>query len=96
MEREHIIKIINSQLPALRDQYKVKRLGLFGSAARGEVGEESDIDILVEFESPIGFFDFIRLENLLSKALGKKVDLVSRKAIKPALKDAIFKEIIYV
>jgi predicted nucleotidyltransferase len=95
-EREQIIKIINLQLPALRDQYKVKRLGLFGSAARGEVKAESDIDILVEFESPVGFFYFIRLENLLSKALGKKVDLVSGKAIKPALKDAVFREIIYV
>jgi predicted nucleotidyltransferase len=96
MERERIIKIINSQLPALRDQYKVKRLGLFGSAARGEVGEESDIDILVEFESPVGFFDFIRLENSLSKLLGRKVDLISRKAIKPSIKEEILKEVVYV
>lgn len=96
MEREEIIRIINSQLPALRDVYKVKRLGLFGSAARGEVGEGSDIDILVEFESPVGFLDFIRLENSLSKLLGRKVDLISGKAIKPALKEAIVEEIIYV
>lgn len=96
MEREEIIKIISSQLLSLRDKYKVKRLGLFGSAARGEVGEESDIDILVEFESPVGFFDFIRLENSLSKLLGRKVDLISRKAIKPAIKEEILKEVIYV
>ncbi|MEK6571450.1 MAG: nucleotidyltransferase family protein, partial [Bacteroidota bacterium] len=85
-----------SQLPLLRDQYNVKSLGLFGSVVRGDAGEKSDIDILVEFESPIGFFDFIRLENFLSKILGRKVDLISRKAMKSALKEAILKETIYV
>ena len=96
MERERIIRTIKSQLPLLRDQYNVKSLGLFGSVVRGDAGEKSDIDILVEFESPIGFFDFIRLENFLSKILGRKVDLISRKAMKSALKETILNEIIYV
>jgi predicted nucleotidyltransferase len=60
------------------------------------VEEESDIDIPVEFESPIGFFDFIRLESSLSKLLGRKVDLITRKAIKPAMKEEILEEVIYI
>ena len=60
-------------------------MGLFGSVARGEQEKQSDIDILVEFSAPIGFFDFIRLENFLSELLGGKVDLVSKKAVKPIL-----------
>lgn len=87
---------LNNQLPLLKDKYHVKKVGIFGSFARGAEGKESDIDILVEFNSPIGFFDFIRLENFLSGILRKKVDLISRKAIKPAIKKDILKEVIYV
>lgn len=87
---------LNSQLPFLKDKYHVNKVGIFGSFARGEQEEGSDIDILVEFDSPVGFFDFIRLENFLSEKLNRKVDLVSKKALKPAIKDDILKETIYV
>lgn len=96
MEREKIIQVINSQLPFLKERYNVKSLGIFGSIARNEANEESDIDIVVEFESPIGFLDFIRLEIFLTKILQRKVDLISKKAIKPILKESILKEVIYV
>jgi len=96
MDKEEIKEKIKTQLPFLRDRYHVKKLGLFGSVVRKEQTKESDIDILVEFESPVGFFDFIRLENFLSNNLNKKVDLVTKKALKPAIKDNILKEIIYV
>ena len=87
---------INEQLPLLKKKYHVSKIGIFGSFARGEQKKGSDLDILVEFETPIGFFDFIRLENLLSRALRKKVDLVSRRAIKPAVRKEIIKEVQYV
>ena len=96
MNKHEIRKKINTQLPFLKDKYHVKRLGIFGSAIRGDWKKESDIDILVEFDSPIGFFDFIRLENFLSQILHQKVDLVSKKALKPAIKDNILKDTIYV
>lgn len=96
MNKQEIKEKINIQLPLLRDRYHVKRMGIFGSVVRGEEKEESDIDILVEFKSPIGFFDFIRLENFLSQTLNRKVDLISKKALKPAIKDDILKEVIYV
>ena len=71
-------------------------MGIFGSVVRDNRKKESDIDVLVEFDSPIGFFDFIRLENFLSQILHQKVDLVSKKALKSAIKDNILKETIYV
>lgn len=96
MTQEKIREKIHEQLPLLREKYHVKKIGIFGSFVRGEQKKGSDLDILVEFEAPIGFFDFIRLENLLSRSLRKKVDLVSKRAIKPAVKKEIFKEVQYV
>ncbi|MDI6779516.1 MAG: nucleotidyltransferase domain-containing protein [Bacteroidota bacterium] len=71
-------------LDAYKKKYKVKKMGIFGSYSRGEQVKDSDIDILVEFEEPIGL------------TLQTKVDLVSRKAIKPKLWKYIKKDIIYV
>ncbi len=87
---------IDSNFDLLKDKYHVKELGVFGSVARGENTESSDIDLLVEFSEPVGFFKFIELEEYLSKLLGKKVDLVTKKALLPAIKDDILKEVIYV
>ena len=96
MNKDEIKKRINTQLPLLRDKYHIKNLGIFGSVVRGDHKAGSDIDILVEFNYPIGFFDFIRLENFLSQTLNRKVDLISKKALKPAIKKDILKEVIYV
>lgn len=96
MEKEAVKQKINAQLSFLKKRYHVKNIGLFGSVVRDDFTEKSDIDIMVEFNSPIGFFDFIRLENLLSQLLQRKVDLVSRKAIKPIIKKEILKEMVYV
>ena len=96
MNKDEIREKINIQLPFLKDKFHIKKMGIFGSAARGEQEKESDIDILVEFDSPIGFFDFIRLEDFLSQILHKKVDLISKKALKPAIRENILRDIIYV
>lgn len=95
MNKEAIKNILQSQSSFLKEKYHVKNMGIFGSFARNEETPESDIDILVEFDAPIGFFDFIKLENFLGKLLNKKVDLVSKKALKPAIKEAILNEVIY-
>ncbi|HBR79310.1 MAG: polymerase beta domain protein region protein [Candidatus Moranbacteria bacterium GW2011_GWE1_35_17] len=96
MSKEDIIEEINRNLPFLKDKYHVKQLGVFGSVARDEQTDESDVDILVEFSSPIGFFDFIRLENFLEEKLKKKVDLVSKKGLKNTIRKEVLKETIYV
>lgn len=96
MTRQTINNTIHAQLPVLKEKYHVKKIGIFGSYARGEQKKGSDVDILVEFKEPIGFFEFIRLENFLSRKLNKKVDLVTKKAIKPATKKGIMKDVKYV
>jgi len=97
MDAKDEIKLkIKAQLPFLKKKYQVKQMGIFGSFARNEQTQGSDIDIMVEFASPVGFFDFIRLENFLSTMLDRKVDLVTEKALKPVAKKYILKEIFYV
>lgn len=83
--------------PILKKKYQVETIGVFGSFARGEQMPESDIDILVEFSEPntIDLFDFIKLEDFLARKLGIKVDLVTKKALKPMLKEQILRETIY-
>lgn len=95
-DKEDIKKAIKGKLPFLRQKYHVETLGIFGSFARDEQTPESDIDIVVKLEAPIGFFDFIRLEKFLSETLNRQVDLVTEKALKPVVKEYISKEIIYV
>jgi len=63
---------------------------------RGEAKEDSDVDILVEFEKPIGFFKFLELEEYLSDLIGKKVDLVSKKALKPHVGKYILEELVII
>ena len=81
--------------PLLRERHKVKRIGIFGSYLRGEEKKRSDLDILVEFIEEPGFFDFLELENYLSKILEVKVDLVMKNTLKPLIGKHILKEVIY-
>jgi predicted nucleotidyltransferase len=84
MDINEVKKRLENLKPLLRESYKVKSIGIFGSYFRGEEKSGSDIDILVEFEDSAGpsLLGFVRLENLLSEALGVKVDLVEKKYIK--------------
>ncbi|HUV82490.1 MAG TPA: nucleotidyltransferase family protein [archaeon] len=87
-------KLIEEQ-SLLKKEYQVKTIGIFGSYARDEQTETSDVDVLVEFESPIGFFKFMKLEDYLSEKLGLKVDLVTPDALKPLIKSNILEETVY-
>jgi len=82
--------------PDLKERFKVKTIGLFGSYVRGEQTNTSDLDILVDFYETISLFRFIELEDFLSQQLGVKVDLVMRDALKLRIKDSILNEAIYV
>lgn len=88
--------ILRSQKPTLREQWNVKEIGIFGSFVRGEQKETSDLDIPVEFEEPIGLIKFVNLENYLADLLQEKVDLVSKKGLKPRIGERILKEVVYV
>lgn len=93
--KEEILKILKKSYPYMKKNFKVKSIGLFGSYAREEQTETSDINILVEFEVPVGFFKFIGLEYYLSDNLGAKVNLVTPDALKPLIKPDIMAEAVY-
>lgn len=95
-EVEVIMKTLKENEPTLREKYKVKTLGVFGSYIRDEQKKKSDVDILVEFEKPLGLLEFVGLELQLSKLLGKKVDLVMKTALKPKIGKHILSEVEYI
>jgi len=96
ISKTQVLGKISSQKSFLEDKFFVKEIGLFGSVARGDQTQQSDIDILVDFKNPIGIFDFIRLEDYLSKLLNSKVDLVTKTGLKSLIKDEILSQTIYV
>jgi predicted nucleotidyltransferase len=92
----HIINIIDESRDQLRTEFGVAEIGIFGSVVHGRQDADSDIDILVEFERPVGFVRFMRLERQLAKLLGMPVDLVTKKALKPHIGKRILQEVRYV
>lgn len=93
---EEIKNILKKHKKTIEKQFKVKELGIFGSYVRGEHADKSDIDLLVEFYEPVGFFTFLDLEEYLEGLLGIKVDLVSKKALKPRIGKYILEELVLV
>jgi len=81
----------------LKQKYKIKEIGLFGSYIRNEQHLTSDLDLIIEFEedAKISLLEFVRIENYLSDLLGVKVDLVEKSALKPRIGKQILKEVSY-
>lgn len=80
----------------LSQRFAVKEIGIFGSVAREEQTDASDIDLLVEFTQPVSLVTFMRLEFYLSDILGNKVDLVTFDSLKPFIQQDVLSEVIYV
>ena len=96
-EKEEVINKLREIKSYLRKEYGVEKIGLFGSLVRNEQGESSDIDVLIEIrEGMLSLIKYMKLKLFLESILGRKVDLVLNRAIKPGLKDRILKEVIYV
>jgi len=93
---EEIKELIQKHKEEFRKQYGLKEIGIFGSYLRGEQGTESDLDILIELEKPIGFVKFMRLERALSELLEIQVEMVTKKALKPHIGKPILQEVRYV
>jgi predicted nucleotidyltransferase len=93
MGKDEVLKKMASMQNELK-KFAVKSVYLFGSFARDEAEEGSDLDILVEFESntPVGLFEFARFRRRLCEMLGQEVDLVTLDAIHPEMKDEILRE----
>ncbi len=94
MKREDIERILREQKYYLSENYYVEKIGIFGSYARNEQSNESDIDILVVFSRPVGF-KFIDLKDYLESLFKKPIDLVTENALKPYMKDDILSEVLY-
>lgn len=93
MLRDEVLRTLTDHAEELRT-LGARSIGLFGSVARGEEGPGSDIDLLVELERPAGFFKLVRLQQRLEDLLGRPVDLVPRKALRPELAARILSETI--
>jgi hypothetical protein len=91
---EKVFQTLRGYLPELRERYKVKSLGVFGSRLRGDQRTRSDLDVLVEFSEPPSFFEFLDLQDYLSDLSGIKVDLVMKSALKPTIGQRILQEVI--
>ncbi len=95
LSKKEILTILTNLKTELKNRYKVKQLGLFGSYVSEENKEISDIDILVDFEEGADLFNFTGLSLFLEEKFKCKVDVVPRNALRKELKDNILKSVIY-
>jgi predicted nucleotidyltransferase len=93
MDKERVLGLLNSHRDRL-DEFAVKALFLFGSVARGEATPESDVDLLVEFDRPVGLFTLLGLQSYLEELLGCSVDLGTPNSLRPHLRETVLKEAI--
>lgn len=94
LTKNEILEKLKELKPFLANEFSVKEIGLFGSYSDNEQNEESDIDILIEFEKPIGW-KFFSLENYLEEIFKRKIDLVTKKAFKKQLKERIINQTLF-
>ena len=90
-----IRKMLSDLKPELVKNFHVSSIGIFGSVARNDFSADSDLDLIVEFDQPVGI-GFIDLANFLEEKIHAQVDLVSKRGIKPEYLSSIENEIIYV
>jgi predicted nucleotidyltransferase len=95
ISKTYILSKLTELKPELYEKYAVKEIGLFGSFSDDSYSEDSDIDIIVELERPIGW-KFFTLEIYLEKIFGRKIDLVTKSALKEQIKDRILEQVNYV
>lgn len=95
MTKEDIKRALLANREKLKN-YHVRRIGLFGSQARGVARLRSDIDLLVEFDEAIDLFAFVHLADDIEKMLHKKVDLATEKSLKPFVRSKVMEEVEWV
>lgn len=96
MSREAAVAMLSACAAELRRRFGISELSLFGLVARDEAGESSDVDVLVSFEHPPSFTDFMELKFELEDRLGNRVDLVTRSGLKPRVRPHVEREVLRV
>ena len=94
MEKDEVIKILKNLKKDLKEKYNIKGIGIFGSLARGEQKETSDIDILVEFGENADLFNLVGLAIFLEGKLNRKVDVVPKKVLREEIRESVLKEVV--
>ena len=94
--REHILELLRQAKSDVEGQYHVRTMALFGSYSRNEQTEDSDVDLLVDFDEPISGLTFVRFADTLEERLGLHVDVVPADAVKPRYRQHIQKDLVYV
>lgn len=93
---DEIKEVINLHRSSLQEKYHISKIAIFGSAAKNALNEQSDIDILIEFDRSVGFFTLAHLQNELRSLLGREIDLTTSEALHPLLRNSILQELVYV
>jgi len=93
-EGHRLLQRLRAAVPEMKERFGVRKIGVFGSAARGEAGPESDIDVLVEFEDP-AFDRYMDLKFYLEDLFGRPCDLVIEESLKEGLRDSVRREVLY-
>lgn len=96
MDKQAILARLSGSAEEIRQRFSVKRLAVFGSVAREEAGDTSDVDVLVAFDQKANFDLFMDLKFYLEELLGTEVDLVTDKALRSQMREVIEREIIRV
>ena len=96
MQRNQVITTIQSHKEELAGRFGVRSLALFGSIARDDASADSDIDVLVEFSRPTGYFGLVELELFLADLLHAPVDLGTLHSLKPRIRSRVEKDIVHV
>ncbi len=92
MKRDDALRILADHRDELRQQFGVQSLALFGSVARNEATETSDVDLLVEFARPVGLFGLFALQDYLARLLGCAVDVGTSDSLKPRIRTRVLAE----
>ncbi|WP_129141758.1 nucleotidyltransferase family protein [Modicisalibacter coralii] len=96
MNRAETLRVLQDHMPTLRADYSVRDLALFGSLARDQAGSGSDVDILVTFDGPATSSRYFGVQFYLEDLLGRRVDLVTDKALRAELRPFIEREALHV
>ena len=94
MDKQAVLRRLTGSIKEIRQRFSVKAISIFGSIARDEASDDSDVDVLVVFDQKANFDGFMELKFYLEELLGAGVDLVTDKALRPQVRRAIEGEII--
>ncbi|MBM3241844.1 nucleotidyltransferase family protein [Candidatus Poribacteria bacterium] len=95
VKNEEILELLKSLKDEARQRYKAELKGVFGSYARGEENEDSDVDVLVDFLDNATLFELVGLGDFLEEKLNCKIDIVSQRAVREEIRPYIYRDLVY-